>query len=85
MAFKSSGVSLQTRNKVNIWRIGQSLANQKQSKMHSMDEVLCFFFYYKSREKKTIRDPATVAPCELMNLWEEVGVYQRDRKKTCNQ
>lgn len=80
MASTSSGVSAVTRNKTNIWLIGQLLPKLKQSKLPSIGEVLRLFFYYKTEEKRTIRDSATVAACEVMNLWEKASIPTRLKK-----
>ncbi|KAK4883455.1 hypothetical protein RN001_006774 [Aquatica leii] len=80
MASTSTGVSVVTRNKTNIWLIGQSLPKLNPTKLPSISKVLRLFFYYKNEERKTILVSATVTACEVIGLWEKASVPIRLKK-----
>ena len=84
MASTGSGLNIATRNKTSIWLIGQLQPKLNQTMLPSIGEVLRLFFYYKSEKKKTIRESATLAAREVINLWEKASIPIK-LKKTCHQ
>ncbi|KAK4871560.1 hypothetical protein RN001_015684 [Aquatica leii] len=80
MTSTSTGASVVTRNKTNIWLIGQSLRKLNPTKLPFISEVLRLFFYYKNEERKTILESATVTACEVIGLCEKANIPIRLKK-----
>lgn len=81
MASKSveSG-SVSTRNKTNIWLVGQMTPNLSVTKLPSIKETLQLFFFYKNENGKSTRDCATLTACDVLSIWERAGVPTRLKK-----
>ncbi|GBP33328.1 hypothetical protein EVAR_30917_1 [Eumeta japonica] len=80
MASTSAGTNLSTRNKTDIWLIGQPSPQLVQSKLPTIIEVLRVFFYYKNEEKKSVRDSANSTSCDVLALWTKAGIPTRIKK-----
>ncbi|GBP54468.1 hypothetical protein EVAR_47337_1 [Eumeta japonica] len=79
MASTSSSFLL-TRNKTNVWLVGQTSDHLIQSKLPTTKEVLCLFFHYKIVKKQTNRNSANSAASDVISLWERAGIPTKLKK-----
>ncbi|GBP23163.1 hypothetical protein EVAR_82326_1 [Eumeta japonica] len=79
MASTSSSLLL-TRNKTNVWLVGQTSDHLIQSKLPTTKEVLCLFFHYKIVKKQTNRNSANSAASDVISLWERAGIPTKLKK-----
>lgn len=79
MASSSSSLLL-TRNKTDVWLVGQTSDHFIQSKLPTTKEVLSLFFHFKIVKKQTNRNSANSAACDVMSLWERAGIPTKLKK-----
>lgn len=66
--------SLLTRKKTDVWLIGQPSPSLNQSRLPSIQQVLCVFWHYKLEMKKSIKKSATCTAEDVMSVWEKAGI-----------
>lgn len=76
----TSGGSICTRSKTDVWLVGQTLPVLLDTKLPSIKEVLQLFFYHKIERKQTVNASAEFTALEVLAVWEKASIPTRKKQ-----
>lgn len=80
MAESSCSTTIVTRKKTDVWLVGQTSSDFSQRKLPSKKEVLSVFFYYKNKQKQTVRESAHPTAKDVLDIWSKARIPTRLKK-----